>query len=263
MSAGGALPLHRNRQRADSFGDDAEKYDRVRPTYPEQLIDELMLDTPRSVLDVGCGTGITTRLFMRRGCTVLGIEPDARMAAVARRQGATVEDGAFEGWDPRDRRFDLLVAGQAWHWVEPDAGARKAAEVLAPGGRIGLFWNQSFPTGETRRVMDDVYQRVAPALGTTSVLLGERHGSLYKDIAQSLRDAGHFADVRLVDYRREVQYSTEQWLELASTHSDHHTLPADELDALIRELRTALDAIGGQIPVRYETTLVTGQILSG
>ena len=83
------------------------------------MIDDLLTERPRLVLDVGCGTGITTRLFSERGCEVLGIEPDPRMAAVARRRGATVEDGSFEEWDARGRLFDLLVAGQSWHWVDP------------------------------------------------------------------------------------------------------------------------------------------------
>jgi SAM-dependent methyltransferase len=127
--------LFGDRRRASSFGDDAEQYDRVRPSYPSALIDQLMTERPATVLDVGCGTGITSRLFEARGCDVLGLEPDARMASVARRQGTAVEGGTFEHWDAGSRRFDLLIAGQAWHWVDPHLGASKAAEVLHPGGR--------------------------------------------------------------------------------------------------------------------------------
>src|ERR1019366_5074522 len=104
--------LFGDRRRASSFGDDAEQYDRVRPPYPSALIDELMTDHPTTVLDVGCGTGIASRLFAARGCDVSGLEPDQRMAAVARRHGFSVEDGLFEEWDPGSRRFDLLIAAQ-------------------------------------------------------------------------------------------------------------------------------------------------------
>ena len=137
--------LHKDRRRASSFGDDPEAYDRVRPPYPAALIDVLVAEQPRTVLDVGCGTGIVARLLIARGCDVLGLEPDARMADVARRHGVVVEAGTIEEWDAGDRHFDLLTAGQAWHWVDPDPGAAKAAQVLRPGGRIGLFWNQAHP----------------------------------------------------------------------------------------------------------------------
>ncbi len=259
MSVVGDGSLFGDRRRASSFGEDAEQYDRVRPAYPEDLIDTLMADGPSSVLDIGCGTGITARLFAGRGCQVLGIEPDPRMAAVARRRGTAVEEGSFEQWAPAGRQFDLLVAGQAWHWVEPTAGADKAADVLRPGGRIGLFWNQSFPDPAVRRVIDEVYARLSPALGASSVLLGQRDDRMYDWIAASLRDSGRFGEVELTRFSHAVRYPTAHWLELAATHSDHRTLPPNELAGLLDALGPALDAAGGEVPVQYETTLVTGR----
>ncbi|MEK8169003.1 class I SAM-dependent methyltransferase [Streptomyces sp. M19] len=85
-------------------------------------------------LDVGIGTGIAARQFGAVGCTVLGVEVDARMADFARRDGFEVEVAAFEAWDPGGRAaFDTVVSAQTWHWVDPVAGAAKAAEVLRPG----------------------------------------------------------------------------------------------------------------------------------
>src|SRR4029453_7083411 len=88
----------------------------------------------RDVLDVGCGTGVAARQFQAAGCTVLGIEPDARMPDFARRRGVEVETATFEAWDPAGRTFDAVVAGTAWHWVDPVAGAAKAGRILRPGG---------------------------------------------------------------------------------------------------------------------------------
>jgi trans-aconitate methyltransferase len=113
------LPLHRDRVRAGSSGRDAERYDRSRPSYPRVLVDRLMADRPRAVVDVGCGTGIAARLFAQRGATVLGVEQDPRMAEVARTHGVDVEVSGFEDWDAAGRRFDLLISAQAWHWVDP------------------------------------------------------------------------------------------------------------------------------------------------
>ena len=95
---------------------------------------------------------------------MLGVEPDASMAAIARSHGVTVEDGTFEEWDPRDRLFDLVVSGQAWHWVEPVAGAAKAAAVLPPGGHLAVFWNRGRNDPATWAALDAVYDRLAPAI---------------------------------------------------------------------------------------------------
>src|SRR5580698_9900018 len=103
--------IHRNRQVAESFGADPERYDRTRPSYPDAMVARIVAASPgRDVLDVGCGTGTAARQFQAAGCTVLGVEPDERMAAFARRTGVTVEVATIEAWDPAGRIFDAVVA---------------------------------------------------------------------------------------------------------------------------------------------------------
>src|SRR5262245_34889838 len=100
---------HRHRGVAESFGADAEHYDRTRPTDPAPLVARIVTAMPgRQLLDVGYGTGIAARQFRDAGCVVFGIDPDARMAEFARRSGIDVEIARFEGWEPAGRRFDGL-----------------------------------------------------------------------------------------------------------------------------------------------------------
>jgi len=79
---------------------------------------------------------------------VLGIDVDARMAELARRRGVDVELAAFEAWDRAGRTFDAVVSAQTWHWIDPVAGAAKAAETLRPGGRLAVFWNADKPPAD-------------------------------------------------------------------------------------------------------------------
>jgi ubiquinone/menaquinone biosynthesis C-methylase UbiE len=67
------MPMFEDRSRAESFGAVAQLYDRARPTYPPSLIDALITDSPRRVLDVACGTGIAGALLAARGCDVLAL----------------------------------------------------------------------------------------------------------------------------------------------------------------------------------------------
>jgi ubiquinone/menaquinone biosynthesis C-methylase UbiE len=101
---------HRARRIAESFGSDAERYDRARPSYPDAMIDRIVAACPgRNILDVGCGTGIAARQFQAAGCSVLGVDVDERMAELAGRSGITVEVAAFESWDPAGRVLDPVV----------------------------------------------------------------------------------------------------------------------------------------------------------
>jgi len=92
-----------------------------------------------------------------------------------------------------------------------------------------------------------------------TVLLGQRDLSIYSAIADAVRATEQFTEVSIDPFEHEAVYPTDVWLELTVTHSDHRTLPPEQLAALLTALRTEIDRSGGQVPVRYETTLVSGR----
>src|SRR6266481_1719410 len=132
------------------FNEVPELYDRVRPTYPDELFADLNAITGMgrrsSVPEAGCGTGQATRSLAALGYSVTAIEPGAGMAALARQRLAAfrdveVETSVFEEWDDGGRRFDVLVAASAWHWVDSSIGWRRAHDLLHPGGWLALLGN--------------------------------------------------------------------------------------------------------------------------
>lgn len=250
--------LHENRRRAQSFGGDAERYDRARPSYPAAMIDELMAGKPARVLDVGCGTGKVARLFLARGCDVLGVEPDARMAGVAQSHGIHVEIATFEAWDPALRRFDLVVSGQAWHWVDPSVGPRKAAAVLPPLGWLAVFWNRGRHDAETKAALDEAYRGFAPSLALESVPLGNKPADDAGDIA-AIAATRLFAPCERRTYVWAQRYPRDEWLDQLGTHSDHIALEPRQLAALLQAVGAAIDRLGGSITVHYETQLLSAQ----
>ncbi|GAA2417913.1 class I SAM-dependent methyltransferase [Nonomuraea africana] len=245
---------------AESFGSDVDRYDRSRPRYPDALVERIVAGSPGpDVVAVGCGTGIEARQFQTAGCRVLGVEPDARMADFARRSGVAVEVATFEAWDPDGRTFDAVVAGQAWHWVDPVAGAAKAAQVLRPGGRLAVFWN-AFQTppdvGEAfaavyRRVMPDspIHQRAMPGPDGYAVLCATA--------ADGVRQAGAFGAPEQWRFDWEQPYTRDEWLDQLPTFGLHTRLPPDRLQEVLAGIGAAIDAVGGGFTMRYTTLAVT------
>jgi SAM-dependent methyltransferase len=150
---------------------------------------------PGSAVDVGCGTGRVALALAEAGWRVIGVEPDARMAAVASRRGVRVEVARFEDWAPSVAAVDLVCAGQAWHWVDPAVGCAKAAELLRPGGRLAVFWNVSRYDAAVAEAIAEVYGRLAPELLHDSVSLGTAVSGPERGELAAFDATGRFRDV--------------------------------------------------------------------
>ncbi|MFC9060929.1 class I SAM-dependent methyltransferase, partial [Streptomyces sp. NPDC057074] len=261
-----AVESHEARRMAESFGVDAQRYDQARPDYPAALVTRIVADAPGpDVLDVGCGTGIAARQFQAAGCAVLGVEPDARMAGFARARGLRVEVATFEAWQAGDRRFDAVVAAQSWHWVDPLAGAAKAARVLRPGGRLAIFGHVYEPPAEVAEPFAAAYRRAVP----TSPLNGQparRPLSLYQagyaKLADKIRETGQFGDPEQWRFDWERSYTRDQWLALLPTTGALTQLRPEQLAEVLDAVGGAIDSLGGAFTMHY-TTLATTAVRTG
>jgi SAM-dependent methyltransferase len=130
-----------------SFGSVASAYEKFRPGYPEELVDEVLAYAGRPVrtaLEIGAGTGKATRVFARRGIAVTATDPDAAMLTELRKHVpstvATVH-GAFEDL-PLTSTYDLVFAAASLHWTEPASRWSRVAALLNPDGVFASFGGQ-------------------------------------------------------------------------------------------------------------------------
>lgn len=254
----GEVEPHRHRQIAESFGTDAARYDRARPRYPAAMVERIVAASPGlDVLNVGCGTGIEARQFQAAGCAVLGVEPDERMADFARHRGLVVDVATFEGWEPAGRTFDLVVAGTAWHWVDPVAGAAKAAQVLRPGGRLAPFWHVFQPSPDAAAAFVDAFHKHVPDSPFNFPQAGHAVGTyqpMFAKVVDSMREAGGFGDPEQWRYDWTRQYTRDEWLDQLPTQGALAYLPPDTVAAVLADVG---DALGDTVTVSYTTVVVT------
>ncbi|MGW7610574.1 class I SAM-dependent methyltransferase [Streptomyces sp. NPDC054766] len=253
---------HEYRQAAESFGSDAERYDRARPRYPEALVERIVSGSPGTgLLDVGCGTGIAARQFQAAGCTVLGVDPDPRMADVARRLGTEVEVARFEAWDPAGRDFDAVVAAQSWHWVDPVVGAAVAQRVLRPRGRFAAFWHVFQLPAEVGKATAAACRRAMPdspfGFGAMTRPAVDVYRPMLAKAADGIREVGGFDEPEEWTFTWEWSYTRDAWLDVMPTQGALTRLPADTLASVLEEVGTAIDAMGGRFTMPYTTVAVT------
>ncbi len=246
---------------AESFGADAQRYDQARPGYPAALVTRIVTGAPGpDVLDVGCGTGIASRQFQAAGCTVLGVELDARMAGFARARGLAVEVGTFEAWQPAGRTFDAVIAAQSWHWVDPAVGAAKAARVLRPEGRLAIFGHVYEPPAEVAEPFAAAYRRAvpdSPLNGPPARRPLALHQAGYAKFADKIRETGQFDDPEQWRYDWEQSYTRDAWLDLLPTTGGLTQLRPDQLAGIRDAVGDAIDSLGGRFTMNYTTLAAT------
>lgn len=140
----------------ERFSGKSDVYERFRPGYPAEWLDDLVrehgLSAGCAVADVGSGTGKLTRQLLEKGLSVYAVEPNDEMRAVAERtlggyEGFRARKGTAEATGLDGACADLVTAGQAFHWFDATAFRKECRRVLRNEGRVALIWNS--------RVADD------------------------------------------------------------------------------------------------------------
>ncbi|MFI9816780.1 class I SAM-dependent methyltransferase [Saccharothrix variisporea] len=206
---------------------------------------------------MGTGTGIAARQLQALRCRVLGVEPDERMAEFARTTGVDVEVATFEDWDPAGRTFDVVVAAQAWHWVDPVVGAAKAARVLRSGGRLAVFWHVSQLPEQVADAFAVAYERAVPGTSFDFRAAVAGYQRMFDLAADGIRRAEAFTEPEEWRFDWAQTYTRGAYLDLMPTQGGLTRLPPDALAEVLHGVGQAIDAKGGTITVPYTTVAVT------
>lgn len=247
-----------------TFGEAAELYDRARPGYPPELLEDLAqlagLAPGARVLEIGCGTGQATMPLAERGYAIVAVELSAALAAVARRKLARfpaveIVVSAFEDWPLPVELFDVVVSATAFHWIDPEVRMDKAADALRPGGKLAVVETHHVAGGDAAFFTDAqaCYERWDPA---TPAGFRLPQADEVPATSEELEGSPRFEAGVSRRYEWEQRYSTAEYLELLLTYSGHRALEAGARRGLLDCISGLIDSRdGGSVAKRYLTVL--------
>jgi SAM-dependent methyltransferase len=197
------------------FGATSRDYVLHRAGFPESLFERLAADgvglEGQSIVDLGTGTGNLARGLARRGCRVIGVDHSAEMLAAARAKdeeaGLSIEYRAAraEATGLPGSAFDVVTAGQCWHWFDRPKAAAESARLLKPDGFLVIAHFDWLPLhGNVVRATEELIEAHNPAWNMGNGL------GLYP---QWLRDLGEarFGALSSSSYDLDVAYSPIAW----------------------------------------------------
>jgi SAM-dependent methyltransferase len=184
----------------------AAGFDSNRPAPPPVLLDILCLearvDRPRLVVDLGSGTGLSTRPWADRAEQVIGVEASPEMRAQAE-AATSAENVRFvqayaQATGLPDGEADLVTCSQALHWMEPEPTFAEAARLLRPGGVFAAY-DYDWPpvvSWEIEAAFEELMRRVRA--GRAPDGRGMRYSK--EGHLERIRSSGHFR------YAREIVF---------------------------------------------------------
>lgn len=229
----------------------ASAYNRVRPRYPQTVIERALefaqLPPKAKILELGCGPAIATVPFAQLGFELLSLEPNREASELAK-QNCTdyphveIQNLAFEEWELASDRFDTVLAATSWHWIDPAIAYAKSAAALKVQGSLILLWNTPPQLDEeTYQIVDTVYETLAPSIPLYARHEGRKnHQADFLKFSELITDSGYFKNVKYESSIHQVVYSLDDYLLLLSTLSPYIALNENSRNHLFTNLREAL-----------------------
>lgn len=242
-----------------AFNEDVKQYDRYRPTYPTELHQEIIayagLRRGGRVLEIGCGTGQATLPFLEAGCDVTAVELGNRLAAFAQNKFSKYQNfhliqSDFLTCELAAQAYDLVYSATAFHWIPKSEGYCKIKSLLKPRGAVALFWNHPYVNrldDASNRANRRIYEKYRPYDDPPA----EFSETDCQNRLEELRQYG-FVDRAAKLYRRTRSLSSDAYIGLLNTYSDHRALPKQIRLSFETDVKQAIDRAGGTIHI-YDT----------
>ncbi len=262
------------RLNADRFtgGEYINTYDRYRPTPPVGIIYQTLnyLNTTKAdrIVDLGCGTGISTRVWSDFAEEIVGIEPSEEMIAIAIKNLVDATNIKYQTGYSNEiplpaNSVDCVTCSQSFHWMEPKSTLHEINRVLKENGVLVIYdviWPPSV-NFEYENAYNQLFDRVHKLTKQLQETIAYRWDK--KQHVENVRQSGHFRFSKETYYHKSENFTKEQFIGIALSQGGLEALikrgfSEDEIG--INEFKKAVENM--ETP-RFNTTTYNYRVVYG
>ena len=245
-----------------TFDAATDAYDKIRPSYVNELYDDIFkykeIDAESSVLEIGIGTGKATGPILDRKCQLIALEPGANLTAFVKDKfkiysNFQVHNQMFQEYECPEESFDFIYAATTFHWIPEEYGYKRVYELLKHGGAFARFRYYA-GADKTREALTAEIQELYKTY-THSTRSPKEYG---EEDAKKLADVAikyGFADTQYKLYHWRKDFTADEYLQLLSTYPDHMKLKEENRQKLFQGIHAAIQRHGGIHTVHYTMDL--------
>lgn len=239
----------------EKFAGKADIYDKFRPSYPKELIDQLDEKTgAKAVADIGAGTGIFTQCLADKHWRITAVEPNADMLEVLKQNApfAQIIRASAENTGILGKSIDLVTAAQAFHWFDKEQFKAECKRILTHNGHLAIVWN-NHGESDFRYERDRIFDKYC---GMSNSMMGSAaEGDRF------LRNE-YFSAMEFFCMDNNISMNEEQFIGYSLSHSYSIKKGDAHYERFVDELRNAFARFqhNGIAEMPMETTCYLGQL---
>jgi len=240
-----------------TFGNVSKLYDSARESYPDELIKDIIkiskIKPKCNVLEIGCGSGIATRLFAQEQYKILAIDISKELIGIAKMKlsqfgNVSYQVTSFEDAMLKPQTFDLIISAQAWHWVDPDVGYSKAYNLLTENGYLALFWKvQEYNKSDFLKKVKSLFYRLCPDYHAPRAVRKAR---------KFLKENKKFFTYEEKEYNLKLNVSKKRYLQRTETMSWISSLSEKDINIVLSKLSVLLEKYKEPLEIPYKYSLL-------
>jgi ubiquinone/menaquinone biosynthesis C-methylase UbiE len=233
-----------------------EEFDKWRTRYCEELFTDVIeyskLDSDKTALEIGPGTGQATEPILKTGCSYWAIELGENLAEYIKNKFSSYDNfkivnADFERYDFGQNQFDLIYSAATIQWIPEKIGFPKVYDILKSGGAFAMFMTHSDEKSANeplyRRIQEIYAEYFHPETEYTCKLT-------YSNVVNY-----GFVDFECRNYHKTRELNAEEYISWISTHAPHITLQEPYKSKFFTGIKDAILSFGNNITV-YDTIIL-------